>query len=56
VNLAKGEKPTMSDATRDYLREYYREEAARLKELLGQEPPWRREKPLAEPAKASVPA
>jgi hypothetical protein len=56
MNLTQGEKPAMSPATAEFLRQYYEEEASRLKQLLGMEPPWLARKPPGERAQARVPA
>jgi hypothetical protein len=40
MNLTQREKPAMSLETREFLVKYYEEEASRLNQVLGAEPPW----------------
>lgn len=40
LNVTRGKKLAMSAATREFLLSYYRDESARLREMLGVEVPW----------------
>jgi hypothetical protein len=40
ANLTEGKKVTMSDATKDFLLSYYKDESAQLREMLRVEVPW----------------
>jgi hypothetical protein len=40
MNVTKGEEIMMSSSTKDFVSSYYKEEPARLREMLGMEVPW----------------